>query len=96
MIKKCLELVSTDGKRTPFSIEVGDPFEDDRCWCCPVNIPGLHDLNHKGIFGEDSVQSLCLALGFVKKLLESSTEDGSKICEVNSDDEWPLDVTMKI
>ena len=96
MIKKNLELVSNDGKKTPFSIEVGIPFEDDRCWCCPVNLPGLHDLNHKGICGEDSIQSLCLALGLVKKLLEAEIQKGSMIYEADSECEWPLEVIMKI
>lgn len=96
MVKKNLELISSDGTRVPFSIEIGVPFKDDKCWCCPVNIAGLHDLAIKGISGEDAVQSLCLAVGLVKKLLISSIETGARIVEVGSDIDWPIDVITKI
>ncbi|NOU35894.1 MAG: hypothetical protein HOO88_03885 [Kiritimatiellaceae bacterium] len=95
MVKKNLELISRNGARTPFSIEIGIPVKDDGCWCCPVNIPGLHDLTIRGVCGEDAVQSLCLAIGLVKKLLTTSIETGARIVEVGSDIDWPMDVIMK-
>ncbi len=96
MIKKDLVLISNNGDKKPFSIEIGTPFKDDRCWCCPVNIPGLHDIGIKGACGEDSIHSLCVALGLVKRLLKASIQDGSKIYEVESECEWSIDVTMEI
>ena len=96
MIKKNLELIDVDGSKIPFSIEIGHPSPSGTHWLCPVSFSGLHGLQDKEIYGMDSVQSLCLALGFTKKLIESLTKNGAKIHEVNSDEEWPYETILKI
>lgn len=96
ILEKQLELIDGDGKRTAFSIQVGQPYEADQCWKCSVNLPGLIVSKPVDICGSDSVQALCLSLGFAKKLLEGELERGNHIVEPSSNDDWPLAVIMKV
>jgi hypothetical protein len=89
VIEKRLELIDGDGSRTPFTIQVGQPYEADRCWKCPVGLIGLPIGTAADICGEDSVQALYLALGFVKLLLEDEWKRGNRVVEAGADVDWP-------
>ncbi len=73
-----LELVevAADGSRTPLRIELGQPRPDGRgAWACLVSLDG-DDRHAKEIYGEDSLQSLCLGLRMVRLHLECAIFTG--------------------
>ncbi|HWQ93670.1 MAG TPA: hypothetical protein VN673_18555 [Clostridia bacterium] len=77
--------IRPDGERRPIRAEVGAPRYDQRgSWACPVLLTGI-DGAIKEIHGEDSMQALCLALGFIHTRLYSLLQQGSRLIN-------PLDV----
>jgi len=71
-------------------LEIGLPYEtSEGAWRTPVALHGLHG-RLCDIFGEDSMQSLSLAVEMVHSLLYSVIENGEKLLEVDGD-EFPIE-----
>ncbi|NCB64379.1 MAG: hypothetical protein EOM52_12450 [Clostridia bacterium] len=83
--------VHPDGTRTPLIVEVGKPFRmDTGVWACPVSGEPVVP-NMPGIFGEDSMQALCLALSLVFDLLSNFKKKGGALLG-EGDQEFLLEV----
>ncbi len=83
--------VAPEGTRTPIHIEVGRPHPDGRgAWACPILVDGL-DSKPRSIYGEDSLQALCLGLRLVRTHLKGVLERGSRLVQSDDDIEFPLD-----
>ena len=88
-----LELVevAADGSRIPLRIELGQPRPDGRgAWACLVSVDG-YDRHAKDIYGEDSLQALCLAMRMVRLHLDCSLERGSRLVHTDEDIDFPLE-----
>ena len=71
--------VAPNGSRIPMRVELGQPRPDGRgARACPVMVDGFDRLS-KDIYGEDSLQALCLALRIVRLHLELPLERGSRL-----------------
>lgn len=58
-----------DGTETIITVNVGTPYyADSGAWACPVSLDGF-DGRSLDIFGDSSLQALCLALSLVEKRL---------------------------
>lgn len=88
-----LELVevAADGSRIPLRIELGQPRPDGRgAWACLVSVDG-YDRHAKDIYGEDSLQALCLAMRMVRLHLDCALERGSRLVHTDEDTDFPLE-----
>ena len=82
--------ISLGGTRTPINVEVGCPRPDGRgAWACAVRVDGL-DSKARDIYGEDSLQALCLGLRLVRSHLEGVLERGSRLVGSDDDSEFLL------
>jgi hypothetical protein len=84
-----IEIVS-DGSRIPMRIEIGQPRPHDHGgWACLVSVAG-HDHHSRQIFGEDSLQALCLGLRTVRLHLELALVRGSRLLDPGNETDFPL------
>ena len=73
--------VAADGSRTPLCIELAQPRPHERGgWACLISVDG-YDRYTKDITGEDSMQTICLALRFVRLHLELALARGSRLLD---------------
>lgn len=92
-----LELVALrpDGVRKPIHVQVGRPHPDGKgTWACPIFTEGLDD-KPRNIYGEDSMQALCLALRMVRFHLAEVLRCGSRLVYPNEDSDFALDAYFK-
>ena len=83
--------VSPSGTRTQIYVEIGCPGPDGRgAWSCTVRVDGL-DSKPREIYGEDSLQALCLALRLVRTHLEGALERGSRLVHADDESVFSLD-----
>jgi len=88
-----LELVevAADGSRTRLRIELGQPHPDGRgAWACLVSVDG-YDCHAKDIYGEDSLQALCLGMRMVRLHLECALDRGCRLVHTDEDTDFPLE-----
>lgn len=71
-----LVLRDQEGRRRPVAISVSTPIMDENEASCDVSLAGLHSEPFT-IYGHDTFQALCLALGFVRKML--AIEEGKGV-----------------
>ena len=58
-----------DGTESIMTVNVGTPYyADNGAWACPVSLDGF-DGRYRDIYGDSSLQALCLALSLVEKQL---------------------------
>jgi hypothetical protein len=84
--------VSKDGQRVPLHFEIGRPDltqGNDGLWCCPILLRGV-DAQVRRVYGDDSLQALCLAIRTVFSQLRVIEELGHRIVAEDGDD-VPLD-----
>ena len=87
--------VAPSATRTPIHVEVGCPHRDGRgAWACSILVDGL-DSKPRDIYGEDSLQALCLGLRLVGTHLEGVLERGSRLIHSDDGSEFPLDAYFK-
>jgi hypothetical protein len=67
-----------DGRVVPITVAVGQPYEADRCWRCPVSLIGIDD-HLPDIGGEDSLQALCLGVRLLGLRLADFVEKGGRL-----------------
>jgi len=83
--------VRKNGERIPLSVEIGAPRQHtDGFWHTPVALHGL-DGRLSDICGEDSLQSLCLAVEMVRHRIASVVEMGDRVVE-EDDSDFQFDV----
>lgn len=76
-----LTRVCPNGERIPIAVEIGAPYQAEAGeWSTPVAIHGLHG-RLGDICGEDSFQSLCLAMDLIRRLLSSAIEKGDRLLD---------------
>jgi len=74
--------VTSDGTEIPIVLEIGRPYRDEEgsCWHCPVRLSGLYgDRKLAAQAGEDSLQSLVLAIALGRQLIEAFVETGGRL-----------------
>ena len=82
--------VRTSGERVSIVAEVGQPYQTpDGFWGTPVALHGL-DGRLCDICGEDSLQSLSLAVEMVRRRLASVVEAGGQLLD-SEGSEFPLE-----
>jgi len=82
--------LAADGSRIPTRFELGQPRPDGRgAWACHVSVDG-YDRFSKDIYGEDSLQALCIALRLLRLHLELPLERGSRLVYPDGGGEFPL------
>jgi hypothetical protein len=88
-----LELVelTPGGERRAIRVEVGRPrIDPGGSWVCPVLITAI-DAKVRDIHGADSMQALCLALGFAHRILQSVLDRGSRLVDGSEEEgDFPL------
>ena len=81
--------VCANGDRVPIVVEIGQPYQtSEGSWRTPVALHGL-DGRSPDIYGDDSLQSLCLAVRLVRQRLSSIIEDGDRLLDP-AGDEFPF------
>ena len=86
-----LRLRVSSGTIRPLRIEVEQPQRAPTGeWRCEVRIVGLYD-KLAPIAGEDSFQSLALAVGLLRRLLEAQLQKGGHLLQADEDEEFPLE-----
>jgi len=81
MAKAELIRVRKDGGRIPVSVEIAEPRKDAHgVWRTPVVLHGI-DGRLSDICGEDSLQSLCLALQMIRARLEAVVASGDRLVD---------------
>ena len=84
--------VSPEGGEFRLVIQIGRPTQvsDDpeSEWRCPVTVP--FDGRIRDIYGEDSWQSVCLALSLVHSLLAAFIQRGGKLYYPGTTEEFTL------
>ena len=81
--------VRASGERVSIVAEIGQPYQTaDGFWRTPVALHGL-DGRLCDICGEDSLQSLSLAVEMVHRRLASIVEDGEQLLD-SEGSEFPL------
>lgn len=69
---------------------IGSPFRDlNGRWGCPAEISGIYG-KLGPVYGEDSMQALCLALKLVYTLLKDFIEKGGKLVHPYDKSDFPL------
>jgi hypothetical protein len=89
-----LELIelASNGERKPVRVEIGRPHVDERgSWACPVVVTWVGD-EIREIHGEDSMQALCLGVQFVRSMLQSAVERGSRLLHAEGDTDFHPEV----
>ena len=82
--------VRASGERVSIVAEIGQPYKTpDGFWRSPVALHGL-DGRLCDIGGEDSLQSLCLAVEMVHRRLASLVEAGEQLLD-SEGSEFPLE-----
>ncbi len=82
--------VRKSGERSPMSVEIGQPRKTaDGVWRTPVALHGL-DGRLPDICGEDSWQSLCLAIAMVRSRLVAVVESGDRLVDAEGGD-FPIE-----
>jgi hypothetical protein len=70
--------ITPDGHERAFVVGVGKPVRQHTGeWACPTLSPD--DSKPIAIYGEDSLQALCLGLSFIRLRLEDFLEKGGRL-----------------
>ena len=81
--------VPVNGREQEIEVSVGKPRPHNGAWACAVAVLGL-DSRPREVYGEDSLQSLCLGLGIVRTLLMSFLEAGGQLLDPDGREPFPL------
>jgi hypothetical protein len=85
--------VSHVSREFPIEITVGLPYRhEEHPWACSISVLGLDARDHpQNIYGEDSLQSLLLALQIVAVHLSSFVDKGGQLLDPKERTPFPLD-----
>ena len=93
-----LELVrvNPDNLRDPIHASIGRPQPDGKgAWGCSIFVNGI-DAQERTIYGDDSMQALCLALGMIRFYLKEELRLGNRLVYSSGDDDFDVDVTFGV
>ena len=94
IVQTKIDCIDHTGYRFECVIQIGKPQQAPTGeWACPVAMLGL-EKGLPSVRGEDSLQSVCLALTLVRQLLTHFVENGGRILCAGTDDEYSLDATF--
>lgn len=80
--------IAASGRRTPIHVEVSCPRPDGRgAWACAIRVDGL-DSTARDIYGEDSLQALCLGLQLVRTHLVGVLQRGGRLVYADDGSEF--------
>jgi len=91
-----LELVEIkpDSTRNPIRVSIGRPYADGKgAWACAILLEGL-DSKERTIYGENSMQALCLALGMIRFHLSEALRLGNRLVYAGEDADCDCDVDV--
>jgi hypothetical protein len=81
---------AANGRVFTLTVLVGQPFQEaDGVWACPVFVEGL-DGKERLIHGEYSLQSLGLALSYVRTLLRGFAESGGLLFDPETNETFSM------
>lgn len=79
------------GKPFTIHVQIGQPVKVDKAvWACPVDMKPLYK-RLGPICGEDSLQSICLALRLIKDLLRDAQKKGNQLRIPRTKHAFPLE-----
>ena len=85
-----IHCVPSSGDSFTTTLQVGRPWQDDRgMWSCSLSMDNLFREDHP-IFGDDSLQALCLALAFARSQLQDFVSRGGQLFIPGTRDAFPL------
>ena len=80
--------IDREGVERPFMVGVGKPYRRPNGeWACPTLSFDFPEA--RPIYGEDSLQALCLGLSFIRRRLEHFLEDGGRLLSADDRDHVP-------
>jgi len=83
--------IAPGGTRTPIHVQIGCPRPDGRgAWACAILL-GRLDSKPRVVYGEDSLQALCLALRLVRAQLEGVLERGHRLVDADDGGDFALE-----
>lgn len=91
IVERTLRCKAGTGDEFVVQIQISKPRIEDNQWCNEIAMNGLLDDTYQ-VNGVDSFQSMCLAFGFVRKILDKFTEAGGVL--LWSDQSGTLDMDM--
>ena len=93
-----LELVqiNPDGARRPILVSIARPQPDNKgAWACPMFVDGL-DSQERTIYGENSMQALCQAIGMTRFHLKEALRMGNRLVWSGEDSNFDIDVIFGV
>ena len=83
--------ITSDGKRLPLRIELGQPRPNvSGWWACEVTVEG-YDNHQKDIYGQDAFQALSLGMRMARLHLDSALSRGSRLVDPEDGSDFPMD-----
>ena len=85
-----IQCVSPSGESFTSVLRVGRPRMDERdMWYCSLSMDGMFQ-EDRPLFGDTSLQALCLALDFAQGRLQHFVSCGGKLFIPGTSEEFPL------
>lgn len=90
--------IAEDGTESSIEIKIDAPVQKAANeWACRIVLKGVKGYLRPGICGNDAFQSLCLAVDFIRFMLDDFLQKGGKLLEADTREEWPLEAySMKV
>jgi len=90
--------IAEDGTECPIEIKVDAPVQkSSQEWVCRFVLKGMKENLRPNISGNDAFQSLCIAVDFIRFMLDDFLQKGGQLLEADTREEWPLEAySMKV
>jgi hypothetical protein len=88
--------IKPDHSRGPIHVSIGRPRPDGKgAWGCSIFVDGI-DTQERTIYGDNSMQALCLALGMIRFYLKEELRSGNRLVYSSGDDDFDVDLTFGV
>ncbi len=71
-------------ERFKIIVEIGLPYQVENAWACPVSVQPLQ--REIDIYGDNSLQALCLAIGLALELVSDFKQKGGKLQHITGEE----------
>ena len=90
--------IAEDGTESSIEIKIDAPMQNSSSeWSCCIVLNGMHCPIKSRVSGNDAFQALCLAVDFIRFMLDDFLQKGGKLLEADTREEWPLEAySMKV